>query len=174
MRFTIGLVYFYNFAPEIWQFFGKSPINFRNLKRKSMRKIFQTTYNQAYLDLILLFGRIAISCMMLTHGLPKMQELMAGNYEFADPIGLGMKTSLILAVFTEVILSIFMIIGFAFRLSTFGLLVTMIIAAFVTHGGDAFAVKEKAILYLLVYAVLAVTGSGKYAVDYFISKKLND
>lgn len=138
-----------------------------------MKKIFQTTFNQTYLDLVLLFARIAISCMMLTHGLPKMQELLAGNYEFADPIGLGMKTSLILAVFTEVVLSICMILGLAFRISTIGLLITMIIAAFVTHAGDPLEVKEKALLYLVVYALLAVAGSGKYAVDYFISKKLN-
>lgn len=102
-----------------------------------------------------------------------MDKLLAGNYEFADPIGLGMQTSLILAVFTEVVLSIFMLIGFAFRLSTLGLLITMLIAAFITHGGDAFEMKEKALLYLISYAVLFVVGSGKYAVDYFISKKLN-
>lgn len=138
-----------------------------------MKKLFQTSFNPAYLDVTLLFARVVISCMMLTHGLPKMQELLAGNYQFADPIGLGMKTSLILAVFTEVVLSICMILGLAFRISTIGLLATMLIAAFVTHAGDPLEVKEKALLYLLVYAVLAVTGSGKYAVDHFISKKLN-
>lgn len=41
--------------------------------------------------------------MAVVHGLPKMQKLLAGNLEFADPIGLGPGLSLGLAVFGELV-----------------------------------------------------------------------
>jgi putative oxidoreductase len=48
----------------------------------------------------------------------------------------------------------------------------MSVAAFIAHGSDPFGRKELALLYLVVFVFLLFTGSGKFSVDYFISKKL--
>ena len=40
--------------------------------------------------------------MMLTHGIPKLQKILAGNWEFGNPLGVGTELSLGLAVFAEV------------------------------------------------------------------------
>jgi putative oxidoreductase len=47
----------------------------------------------------------------------------------------------------------------------------MFVAAFIAHGPDPFGKKELALLYLVIYILLLVAGSGKYSVDYYLSRK---
>src|SRR5690606_9891146 len=112
--------------------------------------------------------------LMLMHGLGKLTMLLGNDpILFADPLGIGLTTSLALAVFAEVFCSIFLIFGIATRISAIPLIVTMLIAAFLVHGNDDFAVQEFAILYLIIYVVIAIVGAGKYSVDNWLSKKIN-
>lgn len=138
-----------------------------------MKKLFSASFNPAYLDVFLLFTRVAVGCLMLTHGLPKMYKLFAGNFEFADPIGIGTKASLIMTVAAEVLCSLLLIVGLASRVALFGLIFTMSVVIFVVHAPDELGKKETPVLYLIIYALLFVTGSGKYSLDYLISRKLN-
>jgi putative oxidoreductase len=46
----------------------------------------------------------------------------------------------------------------------------MLVAAFVAHAGDPFGKKEMALLYLLVYITLFITGPGKYSIDNALGK----
>jgi putative oxidoreductase len=46
----------------------------------------------------------------------------------------------------------------------------MMVAAFMAHGADPFAKKELALLYLLIYVTILVTGSGKYSLDHYLNK----
>ena len=41
----------------------------------------------------------------------------------------------------------------------------MLVAAFIVHGADPFAKKEKALLYAICFLVIAITGAGKYSID---------
>lgn len=123
-------------------------------------------------DFALLIARIGIAALMLTHGLPKMSMLFSGDpVQFPPVMGLGAKTSLGLAVFAEVICSVLILAGFATRLATIPLIITMLVAVFVIHETDPFKVKEPALYYLLVYLVLLLAGSGKFSVDYLLSSK---
>jgi len=109
---------------------------------------------------------------MLTHGVGKLTKLIeGGTIKFANPIGIGPEASLILAVFAEFFCSIFLIIGFATRLSSVPLIITMLVAGFIVHAGDPFAVKEKALLFSIIFIFTAITGAGKYSIDNFIYKK---
>lgn len=108
---------------------------------------------------------------MLTHGYPKLQRLFAGEMQFGDPLGLGPEVSLVLAVFAEFFCSILVMLGFGTRLAVVPLIVTMAVAAFMVHGADPFGRKEMALLYLVGYVVLLLTGSGKISVDRLISRK---
>lgn len=109
--------------------------------------------------------------MMLTHGYPKLMKLLDGDFTFRDPIGLGSGTSLILAVLAEVVCSLLILLGAGTRLATIPLLFTMLVAAFIAHGNDPFGKKELPLLYMLMYLVLLVMGSGKYSIDQMITKK---
>ena len=134
-----------------------------------MKKIFNPRTNSAAMDTALLLGRMAIAALMLTHGLPKLQMLLSGGaVQFPSIMGMGARLSLALAVFAEVGCSIFILTGFATRLATVPLIITMLVAALSVHAADAFEIKEKALLYLAVYLILIFMGSGKFSLDYFI------
>lgn len=136
-------------------------------------KNFSTDTAQNNVSVALLLLRVAAGGMMLTHGLGKLFKLFSNEpIQFLDPLGIGLTASLALAVFAEVICSIFLIFGLATRLSAISLSITMAIAAFVVHANDDFAVKEMALLYLLIYVGLAIVGAGKYSIDHWLIKKM--
>ena len=90
--------------------------------------------------------------------------------QFADPFGMGPEFSLYLAVFAEVICALLLILGLFTRLASIPLIVTMLVAIFVVHIGDPFNKMEKAILYLIPYITLSITGSGRYSLDEILRK----
>ncbi len=137
-----------------------------------MKKIIRTTHNPASIDWALLAARVIIAAFMLVHGLPKLSKFCSGTeVEFADPIGVGIKVSLVLTVFAEVVCSILVMLGFATRLAVIPLIITMLVAAFIVHGDDPFGKKELPLHYVLVYGLLIITGSGKYSIDQWLHKK---
>ena len=116
-------------------------------------------------DLGLAILRIVPSVLMLTHGFPKLKNLLSGNVEFGDPIGIGETPSLFLTVIGEFVCPILIILGFKTRLATIPAAITMIVAVFIVHGADPINVKEKALLYLAFFVAIFLLGSGKYSVD---------
>ena len=121
--------------------------------------------NNVKKDIGLALLRILPSVMMLTHGIPKLQNLIAGNFEFADPIGIGQTPSLFLTIIGEVICPILIIIGYKVKWTTIPSIITMLVAAFVVHSDDPFAVKEKAFLYLAFFIAIMILGPGKYSLE---------
>lgn len=122
-------------------------------------------------DTALLLVRITVSCLIMTHGLQKLTMLLGPDpVDFPDPIGLGAVTSLLLAIFAEVVCSFLIILGVATKLSCIPLIVTMLIIIFNVHHTDPFEAKELPVLYLLVFVVFFVTGAGKFSVDYLIKR----
>ncbi|HEX9600592.1 MAG TPA: DoxX family protein [Mariniflexile sp.] len=123
--------------------------------------------NKNVTDLGLLILRIGFAGMLLTHGIPKIKLLFENPIKFADPIGVGETTTLILALIGEVIAPILILIGFKTKLATIPSIITMFVAVFVIHASDPIDVKEKAILYLVAFLVIFLTGAGKYSIDGF-------
>lgn len=121
-------------------------------------------------DLALLILRLGSGGLMLTHGIPKISKLFENPIKFPDPIGVGETTALILTLIGEVIAPICIIIGFKTKLASIPAIITMFVAAFVIHLSDPIGTKEKAILYLICYIVIFLTGAGKYSVDGIKSK----
>jgi len=119
-------------------------------------------------DLGLLILRLMAGGMMLTHGIPKIGRLLGeGPVKFADPFGLGPEISLAMAIFSEVICAILIMIGYKTRLATIPLMVTMLVAAFYAHWDDPFGDKELPLVYFTTYLGILISGGGKYAVDRF-------
>jgi len=136
-----------------------------------MKRLLQTGTSEEYLNILILFVRIAVAAMMLTHGWPKLLKLLeGGDITFGDPIGLGPVFTLVLAVGAEFFCSIFIAVGLGTRLASIPLIITMFVAAFISHGPDPFRQKEMALLYLVLYAILLVVGSRKYSIDYLLTR----
>jgi putative oxidoreductase len=133
---------------------------------KQLKRLFNTGTSEGTLDLAILIVRLSVGLSMLTHGWPKLNRLLeGGEISFSDPLGLGPVVSLVLAVFAEVVCSIFIALGLGTRLASIPLIVTMGVAAFIVHASDPFRGKEMAILYMVFYILLLLVGSRKYSMD---------
>lgn len=118
-------------------------------------------------DIGLLILRVGMSlAMLIGHGYSKLLNVIKGNFEFVDPIGIGQAPTLILATLSEFVCAILIIIGFKTRLASIPMVITMFVAAFVYHLNDPFeGSKEMSILYLIGFTAIALTGAGKYSLD---------
>ncbi len=116
-------------------------------------------------DLGLLILRILSGAVLLTHGYPKLQKILAGDLNFGDPIGLGQVPSLYLTTFAEFFCAILVIIGLYTRLALIPLIINMAVAFFIVHAADDFGTKEKSVLFLGMFIVLFFTGAGRYSID---------
>lgn len=120
----------------------------------------------------LLILRVISGGFMLTHGVPKLLKFMNGPpFEFSDPIGIGVTASLVLTIFAEVICAVLIIAGLYTRLASVPLIITMAVAAFIVHAQDAFFAKEMPLLYLSIFMVIAILGSGRASIDRLIESK---
>ena len=117
----------------------------------------------------LLILRIGFALLMMTHGFAKMSNFTTMSATF-DPIGLGGGFSLSLVIFAEVFCSIGLLVGLLTRAATIPLIINMLVAVLVAHGGDPLAAKEMGLLYLIVYVAILFTGPGKFSVDRYIWK----
>ena len=117
------------------------------------------------IDWALFLLRLIGGGFMLTHGYPKLMKVIGGDFGFADPFGLGPAFSLILVVFGEFFCAIALIIGFKVRLAAVPLLITMLVAAFIIHGGDPWGKQEFPLLYGVIYLSLLLTGGGRFGID---------
>ena len=77
-----------------------------------MHKLFKTVY----IDAGLLILRIAIGCMMLTHGLPKVPMLFYGTVKFFPVMGMPHAVLLAITLFAQVVCPVLVLFGAAARL----------------------------------------------------------
>ncbi|WP_423819220.1 DoxX family protein [Salinimicrobium sp. TIG7-5_MAKvit] len=138
-----------------------------------LHTFFNRNYTNTQVDVVLLMLRIGVGSMMLVHGLPKLEMLMAGGeVQFPGVMGMNPTLLLILAVFAEFFCSILLILGLATRFATIPLIITMLIAVFVIHANDPFTNQELGLHYLLTYLALLILGAGKFSVDAFLIRNV--
>lgn len=131
-------------------------------------KLLKTSILEKRINFSLFLLRIGISLLMLTHGWPKFQKTLAGDWTFGDPLGVGAGPSLLLATGAEFIGSILLILGLLTRFAVVPLMVTMIVAVVVVHADDPFPRKELGLLYLIPYIVILINGPGSYSLDHYL------
>lgn len=80
--------------------------------------------------------------------------------------------SLVLAVFGEVVCAAGCVAGLFYRLALIPMVFTMCVAFFAVHGGDPFAARELALVYLVVFVLMYAAGPGRYAADTLIAQRI--
>lgn len=135
-----------------------------------LKNIFNTSHS-GLTDAGLIILRLAVGILMLTHGIPKLLNFsqIAQSGTFLPILG-SATLGLSLAIFAEVLMSLFLIAGLFTRIATLPLIVTMLVAAFVAHASDPFSSKEPALLFLFPYITILLAGPGKYSLDNVIGR----
>ncbi len=121
-----------------------------------------------WFDLAILFMRIFIGAMMLTHGIGKLQNYNAIVNSFPDPLGIGSAVSFAIITFVEVGCSVLIIMGLFTRLATLPLIFGMFVATFIAFPDKSFAAGELSFVYMGIYIMLLISGGGRYAIDAFM------
>ena len=136
-----------------------------------MHAILEAAYNKISDDLQqklsaigLLIFRVGISVGMIFHGIPKLTNFAERAPRFIDPFGIGPEATLALAGVTEIVASIALILGLFSRLSSFALFLSMAIAVY-------YFTNELAMIYMLGYAALMLTGAGQYSSDQMLADR---
>ena len=78
----------------------------------------------------------------------------------------------LLAVFGEVVCAAGCVVGLLYRLALIPMVFTMCVAFFAVHGGDPFAARELALVYLVVFVLMYAAGPGRYAADTLIAQRI--
>ena len=129
--------------------------------------------DRSYAVLVLVL-RVLFGILFLTHGYAKLMAHATMSDLFFDPFGLGSIISFWMVVFAEVVCSFALIFGILQRIVLIPMIFTMCTAFFWVHGGDVFAAKELAFVYLIMFVILYITGPGKYSFDAVIGNNIRN
>lgn len=105
--------------------------------------------------------------MLALHGWTKLSNFQEMSGKFGDPLGIGSKASLSLAVFGEVVGSLFVILGLFTRLGALSLVITMAVAFFLAHGAklSGQGSGELAFIYMAGFFAIFLAGPGRFSID---------
>ena len=122
-------------------------------------------------DLGMLIFRVSVSTMMMTHGFGKLMSYSQRASSFPDPLEVGSSLSMAFVVFAEFFCPLAIILGIGVRIFSIPTAITMTVAAFVIHAGDAFGDRELALVYLSCFIYLFFAGGGRFSLDRLIWSK---
>ena len=116
------------------------------------------------------FGYLALrvgtgGTLLWQHGWPKIMHFSERMDDFADPFGLGSAFSLILVLVAEVLCAALVVLGLWTRFACIPVMIAMAVVVFMVKGDADFGEKELAVLYLIAFATILFTGSGRFAIN---------
>ena len=106
------------------------------------------------------------------HGWDKLHHFAAKASSYPDPLGLGSKYSLVLAVAGEFFAAILMATGFLSRIAAFFVSVTTALTLFWVLHGTPWKAREVWELYFAASMTILLLGSGRFSLDSLVWKKL--
>ena len=124
-------------------------------------------------SLFLLALRLLFGGLIMWHGIMKIVNFDMLATVFPDPLALGAKFSLILAIFAEAFCGVAIIAGAFYRLALIPPIFAMAMALFVVHRGDEFAAKELALIYLAMFVLFYIMGAGGFSLDDVVAQHLH-
>ena len=122
-------------------------------------------------SILILVLRLFFGALFFMHGLDKMTNFNELSYTYPSVLGFGSYMTLMLSIFCEFACSLFLIAGCITRLILIPMIVSMAVAFFDVH--DAMMPEgELALIYLIVFFGIFLTGPGRYSVDFLIDRRM--
>ena len=109
--------------------------------------------------------------MFFAHGLDKLTNFNELSQTFPNVLGFGSYFSLMVSISCEFCCSLFLIMGLMVRITVIPMIVSMAVAFFDVHDG-MLPQGELALIYLIMFLLLYITGPGRFSIDYLIDKKI--
>lgn len=138
-----------------------------------LRFLFPYTAYSTKLSSLILVVRMLFGGLMMWHGIGKIINFAAIVATYPNPVGLGSRATLYVAIFTEVFCAAGVVLGAFYRLALIPLIGLMGVAFLMVHHGDAFAAKELALIFFVMYVVMFVAGAGRYSLDEMIASMIH-
>ena len=136
-----------------------------------MKRILSIKYGAGVFNFSMLLLRVVFGLLIIIkHGYFKLQNFSTIQNNFYNFLGLGMKTSLVLSIFSEVLCALFVVLGLFTRFAAIPLVITMLVAIFGANTDKPLLESELALLYLGAFSTLLFCGPGKISVDGMINK----
>ena len=133
--------------------------------------LFPQSFRGKGVSFLILCLRVFFGVMFFTHGLDKLANFNELSQTFPDVLGFGSYMSLMVSIFCEFCCSLFLIAGLMVRITVIPMIISMAVAFFDVHDG-MFPQGELALIYLIMFLILYITGPGRFSVDYLIDKKI--
>jgi putative oxidoreductase len=123
-------------------------------------------------DLGLALLRVGLAALVWKfHMARKLGNISEELREFPDPLGVGHAPSFVMAVGAEGLCSLLVAVGFATRLLSLPIVFTMLMVLVLGARGFEGADVQSALLYGLPYIVLALTGPGRWSIDWMLRER---
>lgn len=110
--------------------------------------------------------------LLIRHGLEKgfgFQAMAHGAHAFPDPIHIGPVATLTIALISDFLCSILVVLGLGTRIASLyifaNLFVALALAHHFTFTGPLAEHSELMVVYLGAFATLAIAGAGRYSID---------
>lgn len=128
---------------------------------------------EAFTNLGLLLLRAGVGIPMAwLHGLDKVQRFSARVSSFPDPLGIGSRYSLVLALAAEFAGGILLTLGLAGRVAALLLAFEVGLTLFVVDAALPWKARESVILYFAGSLALLLVGCGRWSLDAVVWKRM--
>jgi len=122
------------------------------------------------------FGLLALRAgvglnMAFLHGLERVRHYRDHVASFPDPLHMGHRHSLMLAVAAEFVGAILISLGLAGRLAALLLAFSLGLALFTGEAGSTWRQRETATIYLAATLAILTLGCGRWALDAVVWKR---
>ena len=104
------------------------------------------------------------------HGLDKLVNFNQLSDTYPSVLGFGSYMTLMVSIFAEFACSLFLISGLLVRITVLPMIASMAVTFFDVHDG-MMPEGELALIYMVLFIILYITGPGRYSVDYLIDMK---
>lgn len=133
--------------------------------------LFPQSFRGKGVSFLILCLRVFFGVLFFTHGIDKIANFNELSQTFPDVLGFGSYMSLMVSIFCEFCCSLFLIAGLMVRITVLPMIVSMAVAFFDVH--DAmFPQGELALIYMIMFVILYITGPGRFSIDFLIDRKI--